>query len=75
MEQTVTPTTILKQLTLKNLGKKYHILLRCELDCSKYFKNTDGTSGINACGVDGSGSDDASCLNENIDNEARKIQL
>ena len=34
--------------------------------------NTEGTSGINACGVDGSGSDDASCLNETIDNEARK---
>ena len=39
------------------------------------FKNTDGTSGINACGVEGSGSDDASFLNETIDNEARKIQL
>lgn len=34
--------------------------------------NTDGTSGINACGVECPGSDDASCLNETIDNEARK---
>lgn len=36
--------------------------------------NTEGTSGINACGVEGSGSDDASCLNETIDNEARKFR-
>ena len=36
------------------------------------FKNTDGTSEINACGVESSGLDDASCLNETIDNEARK---
>ena len=36
------------------------------------FKNTDGTSGINACGVESSGLDDASCLNETIDCETRK---
>ena len=38
----------------------------------KDLLNTDGTSGINACGVESSGLDDASCLNETIDNEARK---
>ena len=36
------------------------------------FKNTDGTSGINACGVESSGLDDANCLNETIDCETRK---
>lgn len=36
------------------------------------FKNTEGTSGINACGVEGSGSEHV--LNETIDIEARKIQ-
>ena len=40
---------------------------------NKFFlKNTDGTSGINACGVESSGLDDASCLNETIDCETRK---
>ena len=36
------------------------------------FKNTDGTSGINACGVESSGLDDTNCLNETIDCETRK---
>ena len=34
--------------------------------------NTDGTSGINACGVEGSGSEHV--LNETIDIEARKFR-
>ena len=34
--------------------------------------STDATSGINACGVESSGLDDASCLNETIDCETRK---
>ena len=38
------------------------------------FKNTEGTSGINACGVEGSGLMDKPS-NETIDIEARKIQL
>lgn len=38
------------------------------------FKNTEGTSEINACGVEGSGLMNKSS-NETIDNEARKIQL
>lgn len=33
--------------------------------------NTDGTSGINACGVGSSGCCDVSCNNETTDNEAR----
>ena len=36
------------------------------------FKNTDGTSGINACGVGSSGLCDISHINETTDNEARK---
>ena len=36
------------------------------------FKNTEGTSGINACGVEGSGSEHV--LNETIDIEARKFR-
>ena len=36
------------------------------------LKNTDGTSGINACGVGSSGSCDANCNCETIDIEARK---
>ena len=36
------------------------------------FKNTDGTSGINACGVGSSGLCDTSHTNETTDNEARK---
>ena len=36
------------------------------------LKNTDGTSGINACGVESSGLDDTNCINETIDSEARK---
>ena len=36
------------------------------------FKNTDGTSGINACGVGSSGMHDASYVCETADNEARK---
>ena len=36
------------------------------------LKNTDGTSGINACGDESSGCDDANCHNETIVNEARK---
>ena len=36
------------------------------------FKNTDGTSGINACGVGSSGMHDASCACETADIEARK---
>ena len=36
------------------------------------ISNTEGTSGINACGVEGSGSEHV--LNETIDIEARKIQ-
>ena len=36
------------------------------------LKNTDGTLGINACGVESSGLDDANYLNETIDCEARK---
>ena len=38
-----------------------------------FQKNTEGTSGINACGVEGSGLMDKP-LNETIDVEARKIQ-
>lgn len=36
------------------------------------LKNTDGTSEINACGVESSGCNDANHCNETIDNEARK---
>ena len=36
------------------------------------LKNTDGTSGINACGVESSNSCNANCSCETIDNEARK---
>lgn len=36
------------------------------------LKNTDGTSGINACGVGSSGNCDANCNCETTDNEARK---
>ena len=36
------------------------------------MKNTDGTLGINACGVESSGLDDANYLNETIDCETRK---
>ena len=36
------------------------------------LKNTEGTSGINACGVEGSGFENIQ--NETIDIEARKIQ-
>ena len=36
------------------------------------FKNTEGTSEINACGVEGSGFENIQ--NETIDIEARKIQ-
>lgn len=36
------------------------------------LKNTDGTSGINACGVGSSGERDASCVRETTDVEARK---
>ena len=36
------------------------------------MKNTDGTSGINACGVGSSGIHDASCACETTDIEARK---
>ena len=38
------------------------------------LKNTDATSGMNACGVEGSGSSDASHLNETIDDEAGKFE-
>lgn len=38
------------------------------------LKNTDATSGMNACGVEGSGSRDASLLNETIDSEAGKFE-
>ena len=36
------------------------------------FKNTDGTSGINACGVGSSGNCDANYNCETTDNESRK---
>ena len=36
------------------------------------LKNTDGTSGINACGVGSSGNCDANCNCETADDEARK---
>ena len=36
------------------------------------MKNTDGTSGINACGVGSSGNCNASCSCETADSEARK---
>ena len=36
------------------------------------LKNTDGTSGINACGVGSSGEHDADCVCETADIEARK---
>ena len=36
------------------------------------MKNTDGTSGINACGVGSSGEHDANCVRETADIEARK---
>ena len=36
------------------------------------LKNTDGTSGINACGVGSSGNCNASCSCETSDGEARK---
>ena len=36
------------------------------------FKNTDGTSGINACGVGSAGMHDASYACETADSEARK---
>jgi len=36
------------------------------------MKNTDGTSGINACGVGSSGNCDANCSCETADIEARK---
>ena len=36
------------------------------------LKNTDGTSGINACGVGSSGLNDANCSNETVVKEARK---
>lgn len=36
------------------------------------IKNTDGTSGINACGVGSSGMHDANCACETTDIEARK---
>ena len=36
------------------------------------LKNTDGTLGINDCGVESSGLDDANYLNETIDCETRK---
>ena len=42
------------------------------VELRKIIKNTEGTSGINACGVEGSGSEHV--LNETIDIEARKIQ-
>ena len=35
-------------------------------------KNTDGTSGINACGDGSSGKNDASCVCETAVEEARK---
>ena len=35
--------------------------------------NTDGTSGINACGVGSSGNCDASCNCETTDSETRKF--
>jgi predicted RNA-binding Zn-ribbon protein involved in translation (DUF1610 family) len=37
------------------------------------FKNTDGTSGINACGVGSSGICDANCSCETTVGEARKL--
>lgn len=36
------------------------------------FKNTDGTSGINACGVGSAGMHDTSCACETADSETRK---
>ena len=36
------------------------------------LKNTDGTSGINACGVGSSGNCDVNCSCETTDSEARK---
>ena len=36
------------------------------------MKNTDGTSGINACGVGSSGEHDANCVRKTTDIEARK---
>lgn len=36
------------------------------------LKNTDGTSGINACGVGSSGNNGANCCCETADSEARK---
>ena len=41
-------------------------------DTIKNLENTDGTSGINACGVGSSGSDGTSRLDETTDGEARK---
>lgn len=37
------------------------------------FKNTEGSSGINACGVGSSGKHNVNCACETTDNEARKI--
>jgi len=37
------------------------------------LKNTDGTSGINACGVGSSGNHGVNCVCETTDNEARKF--
>ena len=36
------------------------------------FKNTDGTSGINACGVGSAGKFGANCICETADSETRK---
>ena len=36
------------------------------------FKNTDGTSGINVCGVGSAGKYSANCICETADNETRK---
>ena len=36
------------------------------------FKNTDGTSGINACGVGSAGKCGANCVCETADSETRK---
>lgn len=39
----------------------------------KTLKNTEGSSGINACGVGSAGLADVNCLGETTDSEARKI--
>lgn len=41
-------------------------------DTIKNLENTDGTSGINACGDESSGSIGVNCLNETVVKEARK---